>query len=405
MKILIIKQLFDPEPTARSLDFALELKRNGHEVEVITSFPSYPHGKIYKDFRQRLFHRENVQGIDIIRVPIYPSQSGKGLPRMLNYMSYALSATFLGLPRAKKHDVVFAYHGALPVGIPAMINKIFRRVPFIYDVNDIWPDTLEATGMLKNKFLLSIVNVWCQLTYKMASKITVLSEGFKEKLISRNVPAEKVEFVNQWSRNKPVDLTNIEDDIKKLFDLEKFNVLYAGNVGKAQSLFSVIDAFKGLSVEHPNIVFTILGDGVERVDLMKYVEEHKISNVKFLDRVKPTEVGKYLECSDVLLVHLKDDPLFRITIPSKIIGCHFAGKPILLGIKGDAERVIASSGAGFCFEPDNVADLKKKIVLMEQMDKEALLEMGRKGKEYYEKYCSIEVNTKHFIELFNTIRK
>ena len=405
MRILFIKQLFHPEPTARSIDFASELIKNGHEVQVLTSFPSYPFGKIYDGYKQKMFHRETIGEVEVIRVPIYPNQSGKAFHRMLNYMSYAISTTLFGLPRVKRPDVVFAYHGALPVGIPATIYKWFTGVPFVYDVNDIWPDTLQATGMLKNKWMLKFVHLWCQYTYKMAGKITVLSEGFREKLISRNVKPEKVEFINQWSRNKTVDPLSIEDSIKDHFLPEEFNILYAGNVGKAQSLFSIVDSFYELQDDYPKLIFTILGDGVERENLIKYVKDKGINNVKFIDRVDSSLVGKYLYCADVLLVHLKDDPLFRITIPSKIIGCHHAGRPILLGIKGDAENVIKESGAGFIFEPDNVEDLKHKLRQLLTMSKDELREMGKNGKNYYETHFTIETNTQHFIDIFEEIRK
>ncbi|MEM6964544.1 MAG: glycosyltransferase family 4 protein, partial [Bacteroidota bacterium] len=192
MKILFVKQLFHPEPTARSLDFAMELKRQGHEVQVLTSFPSYPYGKIYSGYQQKIFHRETMKGIDLIRVPIYPNQSKNGFGRMLNYLSYAFSATFFGLPRVNKPDVIFAYHGALPVGIPAMIYKLFRGTPIVYDINDLWPETLAATGMLKNKFLLRLVEKWCALTYRYVDKITVLSKGFKTALINKGVPKDKI---------------------------------------------------------------------------------------------------------------------------------------------------------------------------------------------------------------------
>ena len=131
MKILFIKQLFNPEPTARSLDFALELARNGHQVQVLTSFPSYPKGEVYDGYKQKLFYRENLEGIELIRVPIFPDQSGRAIYRMLNYLSYAFSATIFGLPRVNRPDVAFVYHGALPVGIPAMIYKLFTGVPYV----------------------------------------------------------------------------------------------------------------------------------------------------------------------------------------------------------------------------------------------------------------------------------
>ncbi len=405
MKILFIKQLFNPEPTARSLDFAHELVRQGHQVQVLTSFPSYPKGKIYDGYRQKLFYRENLEGIELIRVPIFPDQSGRALYRMLNYLSYAFSATLFGLPRVDKPDIAFVYHGALPVGIPAMVYKLFTGVPYVYDINDLWPETLTATGMMKNKWMLSFVNKWCQITYKFANHITVLSEGFKEKLINKNVKGKKISVIYHWSRDKKVEVENIDKEIKEKFANEKFHILYAGNVGKAQSLYSIVDAFQKLETKHPEILFTILGDGVERENLINYVSKKKIENVRFLDRVGGDEVGKYLACANILLVHLKDEPLFRITIPSKIIGYLLAGKPILLGLKGDAESIITNSKAGWVFEPDNGDDLAAKIGVAIKMDQEAFAVIKKNASQYYQENFTIEKNTKKYIDLFNQLIK
>ena len=403
MKILFIKQLFYPEPTARSLDFALELKKNGHEVQVLTGFPSYPEGKVYKGYKQKFFHREQIEGIDVIRVPIFPDQSGRALFRILNYLSYAISATLLGLPRVSKPDIVFVYQGALPVGIPAMIYKLFRRVPYVYDINDIWPDTLTASGMLKNKVMIGFVRQWCKLTYKMATHITVLSNGFKDKLISRNVKPEKIDVIYHWSRDKAIDITGIKETIKNKFSSDKFHVLYAGNVGGLQSLYIIIDAFHELFPEYPQLQFSILGDGSEKNNLVKYVNDKQIKNVQFLPRVSSDEVGEYLSCADLLLVHLKDEPLFRITIPSKIIGYLHASKPILLGIKGDAEQLVTDSKAGFIFEPDNVEDFKNKLLMAFNTPRTTLEKMGTDGKVYYDKNFTLDKNTTSYIKIFQKI--
>lgn len=405
MRILVIKQLFHPEPTARSLDFALELKKQGMEVQVLTGFPSYPEGKIYKGFKQKLFQKEIIQGIEIIRVPIIPDQSTRAFMRILNYLSFAFSATFIGLWLVKKHDVAFAYHGALPVGIPAIINKIFRKVPFVYDINDIWPDTLEATGMLKNRLLLRFINFWCQITYSFADHITVLSEGFKKKLIERNVACKKLSVIYHWSRDKCLDGQSIENTIKDKFPSDKFHFLFAGNIGTAQSLYNVIDAFSDLEDEFPIIQFSILGGGSELGRLKKYTRKNGYKNTRFLDRVSSAEVAKYLACANVLLVHLKDDPLFKVTIPSKIIGYHFAGKPILLGLKGDAEELINLSEAGFTFEPDNKEDLKIKVREIVQLSHKNLYDIGRKGRKYYDLNFTLEGNTKKYISIFQNLIK
>lgn len=404
MRILIIKQLFYPEPTARSLDFALELSKNGHTVQVLTGFPSYPEGKIYPGYKQKFIKKETIQGIEVIRIPIIPDQSERAVFRIINYLSYAIAASFIGLWYVKKHDIAFAYHGALPVGIPAMINKIFRKTPFVYDINDLWPDTLVATGMLKNKFILRIVDKWCKITYNSAKHLTVLSNGFKEKLASRGVNKDKISIIHHWSRDKALDKDQkIPNNILAKFNSGHFHILYAGNIGLAQSLDNVIKAFEILEHKYPAIHFHLLGDGVERQNLIDLVQKKSLSNIHFLDRVDSSEVAKYLSCTDALLVHLKDEPLFRITIPSKIIAYLNAGKPILLGLKGDAQEIIEESNAGVVFQPDNAEDLAQKITQLYQMSPQERTKMSENAKQYYFDHFTIEENTKKYIHLMEEI--
>jgi len=320
--------------------------KEGHDVQVLTGYPSYPYGKIYKGYEQKFFYREILEGVEVIRVPIYPNQGNRAFGRVLNYMSFALTAIMFGIWRVRRPDVVFVYHGALPVGMPAIFLKFFRRVPFVYDINDLWPDTLVATNMLRNKYLLGFINKWCNLTYRCADHITVLSKGFKDKLIERGVSEDKISVIYHWSRDKQVSNPSLESSVSKLYSPDKFHVLYAGNVGIAQSLQSLIRAFCILQEHNSNFLFTILGDGVQRKGLKLLVEELGVKNVRFLDRVNSENVGYHLRSADVLLVHLRDEPLFRITIPSKIIGYMLAGKPILLGLKGDAQNIIEDSKSG-----------------------------------------------------------
>lgn len=404
MKILFIKQLFNPEPTAKSLDFALELKKRGHSVQVLTGFPSYPKGKIYEGYKQRLWRREVMQGIDIIRVPIYPSQSDNGLKRMLHYLSYAFSASVLGPFLVRKPDVAFVYQGAIPVGIPATVFKWFRGVPFVYDINDLWPETVAVSGMMQNKTLLKIIDAWCKFNYKRASKITVATPGFRQRLIDNGVSSDKVIFVPNWSRDK-YSTETLSDHLKeRYFPKEKFHVLYAGNLGVVQALDIVIEAARELRTEGVlSIQFTLLGGGADETRLKKLKEKYKLDNVQFIDRVDGSEVVKYLNTADALLVHLKNTDLFEITIPSKILSYLRTGKPILMGLKGNAAEIIESSGAGLLFEPQDVADFKQKMLRLYSLSKEQRNTMGQSGIDYYNKNLSISASTdkleKSFIEI------
>ncbi len=406
MKVLIIKQLFNPEPTAKSLDFAKELLKKGHDVEVLTGFPSYPLGKIYDGYKQSIYKREVIEGVNIIRVPIFPSHSSSGIKRFLNYFSYALSASFIGLFLIKKPDVCFVYQGAIPAAIPAIILKRIRKILFLYDINDLWPDTVSASGMMKNKFALKFINSWCNFNYRNANFITVATPGFYKNLSLKGIPKEKMEIVSNWCRDEITNEDLDEGTKNKYFDKSKINILYAGNLGIVQSLDTIINAANKLQENgRKELNFIFLGGGAEENRLRSLVEKKKLMNVKFISRVNSNEVSKYLKASDFLLVHLKKNDLFKITIPSKILAYLKSGKPILMGLEGDAKDILINAKAGYTFEPDNVNDLLLKLESILKLSKTDIDILGDNGKLYYENNLSIEKSVdKIETNLLNLIR-
>lgn len=401
MKILFIKQLFNPEPTAKSLDFALELQKRGHEVQVLTGFPSYPYGEIYDGYKQKLWQKETMEGIEVIRVPIYPNQSSSGFKRMLHYLSYAITATAIGLFLIKKPDVSFVYQGAIAVAIPAIILKTLKGVPFLYDINDLWPDTVAVSGMMGNRSLLRLIEKWCHFNYKNADHISVATPGFKRKLISRGVSERKITVVSNWSRDTFSYKKLPPNERKTIFPDEKLNILYAGNLGVVQSLYTVIDAAEIFQKRNNDkILFTFLGAGAEEENLKEYANNRNLKNVQFLPRVSSDEVIEYLNSADILLVHLRNNELFKITVPSKILSYLRTGKPILLGLRGDAQELVEDAEAGFMFEPENPDDLISNIENILDKNSDEVKTMGQKGKEYYNEFLSIESNTTKLIECF-----
>lgn len=406
MRILFIKQLFNPEPTAKSLDFALELKKRGHEVQVLTGFPSYPIGRIYDGYKQSPWKKEVMQGIEVIRVPIYPDQSDSGVKRMLHYLSYAFSASILGPFLIKKPDVAFVYQGAIPVGIPATVFKWFRGVPFVYDINDLWPETVAVSGMMKNKKVLKLIESWCQFNYRQAAKITVATPGFRERLIDKGVPSDKIDFVPNWSRDKYSEETLYENLKEKYFPSSRFNILYAGNLGVVQNLDIVLYAAQEYQKRgNTKVLFTLLGGGADEKRLKEKKEALQLNNVQFLPRVDGSEVIKYLNSVDALFVHLKNTPLFEITIPSKILSYLRTGKPILLGLKGNAADIIKESKTGYLFEPENSIDLIEKTDQLLAITAEERNEMGKKGIQYYNDHLSIVSSTDKLEKVFYEICK
>ena len=184
MKILILTQWFEPEPTSKGLLFARELVTRGHEVEVLTGFPNYPGGKLYPGYRIRPWVREQIDGVNVLRVALYPSHSNSGFQRALNYMSFALSAALIGTALIKQPDVVYVYHPPITVGFAGAVIGFFRKTPFVYDIQDLWPDTVASTGMMSNPMALALLGKLCKFVYHRAAHITVLSRGFKVQLVA-----------------------------------------------------------------------------------------------------------------------------------------------------------------------------------------------------------------------------
>lgn len=402
MRILFLTQLFNPEPNhLKGLSFAKALVDLGHEVEVLACYPNYPGGKIYPDYRQRLYMRENIDGIPIIRVPLYPSHDDSGLRRIACYSSFALSAATIGASLVKRADVVHVYQGPASLALPAFVLRYLRGIPFIYDIQDIWPDCIAASGMLNNRHILNAVNRWCNAAYKAASRIVVLSPGFKDALISRGVPSEKVEVIYNWCEENQASPATRDEEFRKYLGFSgRFVVLYAGTMGGVQSLDTVLEAAVRLEKQNPTVLFAFMGGGVEKERLR--AKASALSNVRFLPRQPVTEVGRYFAAADALLIHLKRDPLFRITIPQKTQAYMAAGRPIIIGVEGNAADLIANANAGISCQPENPESIANAINAMAHLPTAEREQMGMNGlKFYYDRLC-FKVGIRKYDQLFRS---
>lgn len=401
MRILFVSQWFQPESFMKGLPFAQKLMARGHEVQVLTGYPNYPTGKVFEGYKIRLYQKEIMEGITVHRVPLYPSHDHSGLRRIANYFSFSLSASCIGPWVVEPADVIYVFHPPPTTYWPAWVVRLFRRIPMVYDIQDFWPDTLTATGMFSNPFGLRLVDWYCRFFYQRAARIAVLSPGFKKKLIEKNVPAEKVEIIYNWCDETQI---SAEEPTEALLDELKFrgrfNVLFAGNMGKAQALEAVLQTAKLLQPQNPDIFFTFIGGGIEVDHLKKIAAEMELKNVQFLPARPRHEIGRVLNAADVLLVHLKEDPLFRITIPSKIQAYMYVGKPILTAVPGDASNLVEKAGAGLTCPSENPQKLAECVLQFARMSPDERKEMGRKGKEFYRKHLSMDVGVEHFERLF-----
>ena len=405
MKILLISQWFTPEPTFKGLAFALELVSRGHQVEVLTGFPNYPGGKVYKGYKIRMYQHEIMQGIHVHRVPLYPNHDQSAVKRIANYITFALAASVAINFVTSRPDVAYVYHPPLTTSLPAMAQKLFRGVPFVYDVQDLWPDTLASTGMLHKKWQLSMVSKWCDLVYRSASFVTVLSEGFKDALIMRGVPENKIRIIHNWCEEIPPSI-QVQPMAKKpaLFQ-DRFTVMFAGNFGKAQALETVLEAAAAIEQSQTRIQFVLVGSGVEEERLRAQVSTMKLTNVVFHDRLPMSEMSAFMQHADALLVSLRADPLFKITIPSKTQAYMAAGKPIIMAVAGDAAELVRRAGCGVICEPENAAELARAVLDLANRSTAELEVMGVAGRSYYATKLSLKVGADRFLEVFEELTR
>ena len=404
MRILIINQWFQPEPALKGLPLAQELVKLGHEVEVLTGFPNYPGGKVYDGYKIRLLQKEIIDGIPVIRIPLYPSHNDSGFQRFLNYMSFAIMAAIIGPLLVKRADVAYVYHPPATTQFGAIIIHLFRRIPLVYDIQDLWPESLQASGMFTSKIGLWFVGQVCKIFYKFAKKIVVLSPGYKEEISQRGVSPDKIEVIYNWCDGSASNCSVQDPSLAEKLGLSgRFNIMFAGNLGKGQSLSYVLDAAKIVQTQNSNIQFVFIGGGLERESLEQKAKEQNINNVLFLDRRPVSEIGAIMNIADVLLVHLKDNELYTKTIPSKTQAYLAIGKPILMGVRGNAADLVTRAKAGLLCQPENPNSIAETSLRLSSMPKEELIQMGKNGRQFYEQELSLEIGVRRFEKIFQSI--
>jgi glycosyltransferase involved in cell wall biosynthesis len=329
-------------------------------------------------------------------VPLYPSHDRSALGRAANYLSFAASASVAATFWVEKPDVAYVYHPPATVGIPAAFLSLLRRVPVVLDIQDLWPDTLRASGMLNNTLALGLIGALCSGLYSVVTRIAVLSPGFKRRLIERGVSSGRVSVVYNWcdelSLNAAAALMPGEAELLA----GKFNVVFAGNIGPAQALDVVIDASAVLRESHPLVQFVIVGSGIDLERLRQRAAAQHAVNVLFLPRRPVHAINAVLSRADALLVHLRDDELFSITIPSKTQAYLLAGKPIIMAVRGDAADLVRDSNAGLVCEPCNVHALVAVIRRLADMPVDELARFGAAGRAYYRSRLSLECGVSRF---------
>jgi len=401
-RVLLLTQWFDPEPTFKGLVFARELMRQGFDVEVVTGFPNYPGGKVYPGYKIKLIQRGRIDGVDVTRLPLYPNHDQSAIKRVLNYASFAASALFYGLFMANRADVMYAYHPPLSVGVAASLISWLRGIPLVYDIQDMWPDTLRATGMLNNPRALSLVGHVCDWVYRRVDQVVVLSPGFKRLLVQRGVPESKIEVIYNWADESALSTPTGSLALNFPGD-DRFKIVFAGNMGKAQALDAVLQAAEILQMRGSRVCFVMLGGGVEVGRLKERTNALALDNVVFLPAVPMAEVGTVLSAADALLVHLRKDPLFEITIPSKTQAYMAVGRPLLMAVNGDAADLVTQSNSGLTAESENPLALADAAQRLADMPLDQLQAMGKRARQFYQERLGLAVGAGRFGDIFKAL--
>lgn len=400
-RILLLTQWFEPEPNPKGLVFAQELISRGYDVEVVTGFPNYPDGVLYPGYRMSWRRRDVVDGVSVTRLPLYPSHDASPVRRIANYMSFSVSALIYCLFQAKRADIIYVYQ--LPtLGCVAILLRAVWRTPVVLDVMDIWPDTIGESEMVKGQGFLRVAGRFAQSVYRRVDAVVALSPGFCRLLAERGVLPERLHLIYNWcdERSLALSQTPTSDPLPKD---GTFNIVFAGNLGKLQGLTSVLEAASLLQREQRHIRFVFIGGGVETENLKAFARQSRLENVLFLPRVSIEEVGNYLQQADALLVHLRAQPLFEITIPSKTQAYMAMGKPLLIATLGDAARLVLDSGCGVQARPEDPESIAQAACDLAQLPPGELIAMGTRAKEYYLKHLSLSVGVDKFVSVFDRL--
>ncbi|WP_194850516.1 glycosyltransferase family 4 protein [Nonlabens antarcticus] len=382
MRILIVTQYFYPE-NFRINDVALGLKDLNHEVTVLTGKPNYPKGVFYDGYGFFKPSKETWKGISIHRSPLVPRGKGGGLRLIINYLSFAVFASLKSLFIKGDFDAVFVYEPSpITVGLPAITLGKRKKVPVYFWVQDLWPESIEAAGQLSNRNILALVNKFTKWVYRNSKKILIQSPGFKEYILNQNVSESKILYFPN-STESFYKVVEPRIDIQKQVPDSAFTVMFAGNIGEAQDFDNIIEAFRIILNTTKEINLVILGDGRKRNEIeQQIIEEGLNQNIIFLGSRPPETMPHYFACADALLVSLKDERIFSLTIPSKLQSYMACGKPIIASLDGTASRIVNESKSGRSCKPGNPNDLAKVILEMFELNDEERKVLGQNALNY-----------------------
>jgi glycosyltransferase involved in cell wall biosynthesis len=385
MKIVILTQYFPPDPPGRIPDdIATELSIRGHDVKVLTTFPHYTTGRIAEGYRQKIHHIENHGRIQVRRVPIIPSHSSNPIGRIANYLSFAWSAR-LAKEFVRDADIIYVHGTPATVAAPARVWSKSLGIPFIYHVQDIWPESVTGSGFLPKPVVNlteKVINRWLSKVYSSAAAVNAIAPTAQELLIQRGVPSLKSHLVFNWSGETD------EADNRERVRHPGLTLVYAGNLGKLQDLETVIRAAHRLR-KLEGFRLLVAGSGAHEDNLKKLVAELRAGNtIQFLGRLDQEQIATLYAEADFQVVSLKNLDIFAATIPSKFQAGLSRGLPLITTVKGDVTRLVNEHGLGFSALPEDVDSVASAFLDAYKTSEEERQKLSQRARAFYESHLS-----------------
>ncbi len=371
MHILFLTDNFPPEvnaPAGRTFEHCREWVKAGHRVTVMTCVPNFPNGRVYEGYRNKLVQTEHMEGIDVIRVWSYITANEGFVKRILDYVSFMVSAVGVS-PRVKSPDLVISTSPQFFSACAAFLISRMKQVPFVFELRDIWPESIKAVGAMKESLVIRMLERIEMFLYRKAVRIVSVTRSFKRNLERRGVPGDKISVVTNGvdlERFRPRDK---DDALVEKYGLKgTFVAGYIGTHGMAHALETILDAAAAMQQmpggEDCRII--LLGNGARKAALMDRAEQMKLGNVIFIDSVPKEDVAKYWSLLDVSIIHLRKTPLFTTVIPSKLFECMGMGIPVLHGVMGESAEIVEKHDVGRLFEPENPDALCRELLNLKQ---------------------------------------
>jgi glycosyltransferase involved in cell wall biosynthesis len=383
MKILLISQYFYPE-NFKINDLIFSLKERGHEITVLTGKPNYPKGDFFDGYSWNSSDLEIINDIPVFRTNLFPRGNGGAVSLFLNYISFAILSLFKIRKIKGPFDVIFVYQTSpVTVGIPAVFAKKLFKAPIYFWVQDLWPESLKAAGGIKNLYILSFFNSLTKWIYNNSRKVLIQSNGFREYILNQGITDDKIIFYPNLTESfyKPVKEVK---EYQEFFQNEFFNIVFAGNIGEAQSFKTIIGAIDNIKELPVKVI--VIGDGRYKETALRLIKEKDLeSHFNFIGSFPPTEMPKFFSQADALLVSLKKNKIFSLTIPAKIQSYLACGKPVIASLDGVGAKIITDANCGVVSPAENTLLLSEKTRELMTLDKSKYHEMGLNARAYYEK--------------------